>query len=104
MYEHLIYFYGNMLIETKQPKELGTIPLLYGLRHLVWNPERKEVYVAYTELLALANIEIIDMSSNSATISQWENIIPGIIGPTFSGIWQSFLASLGTSLLLTTEI
>lgn len=24
------------------------IPLLYGLGHFVWNPERKEVYVAYT--------------------------------------------------------
>lgn len=88
----------------KQLKELGNTPLLFGLTHLVWNPERKEVYVAYTGLLALANNVTTDMSSGSTITPKWEKVIRGVIGLFCSRDSQRFLASLGTNLFLTIEI
>jgi len=92
------------LVEYKQLKELGITPLLFGLMHLVWNPELKEVYVAYTGLLALAKIVTADMSSGSTIRPKREKVIRGVIGLFFSGDWQRFLTSLGTSLFLAIEI
>ena len=98
-----------MLIEHSQLKELGIIHLLYGWRHLFWNPKREEVYAACTELLALANIETTDFVRFSDNIPM-RKYHPWCTGLTFSGIWQNsqafffFFFFFGTSLLLTTEI